>query len=64
MAEKSTEPVQSVKVVQGEHIPNPLIDGKPKLYILSFNISKKANVGNLVRSAVAFGAHELIVVGS
>lgn len=64
MAEASLQPIQAVEVVQGEHIPNPLTEGKPKLFILSFNISKKTNVGNLVRSAVAFGAHELIVVGT
>jgi tRNA G18 (ribose-2'-O)-methylase SpoU len=56
-------PFSAVTVVQGEHVPNPLTEGKSRLYILSYNIAKKTNVGNLVRSAVAFGAHELIVVG-
>ena len=27
------------------------------------NISKKTNVGNILRSAAAFGVHEIVVVG-
>lgn len=52
-----------LQIPHGAHVPNPLTEGKPRMYICSFAVSKKTNVGNLVRSAVAFGAHELIVIG-
>ena len=32
-------------------------------YLVLFNIAKKNNLGNLIRTANAFGAHEIIVVG-
>jgi tRNA G18 (ribose-2'-O)-methylase SpoU len=38
-------------------------DGKPDSYMLIANVSKKNNIGNLMRSCVAFGVTEMIVVG-
>jgi len=35
----------------------------PKFYLIIFNIAKKANLGTLLRSACAFGVHEVLVVG-
>eukprot|EP00924_Labyrinthula_sp_SR-Ha-C_P005169 snap_masked-scaffold_1-processed-gene-23.53-mRNA-1 protein AED:0.02 eAED:0.02 QI:0/-1/0/1/-1/1/1/0/213 len=37
--------------------------GIPKFFLIVYNISKKANVGNIVRSACAFGVHEVLVIG-
>lgn len=39
-------------------------DGKPKLWAVLYSIAKKKNVGNLVRSCVAFGVQELVVIGA
>lgn len=36
---------------------------KIPFYVLLFNIAKKNNLGNLIRTANAFGAEEIIVVG-
>ena len=43
----------------------PSTDGKqpPECYLIFSNIGKKHNLGNLVRSAVAFGVKETVVVG-
>ena len=38
--------------------------GKPECYLLVYNVAKKHNVGNIVRSACAFGVKEVIVVGN
>ena len=37
--------------------------GRPQMVVLLYDISKKKNVGTLVRSAVAFGVTKFIVVG-
>lgn len=34
----------------------------PELYLVMHNIAKQRNIGNMIRSAVAFGVKELIVV--
>lgn len=33
---------------------------KPELHVMIYNIQKSKNAGNIVRSAVAFGASNLI----
>lgn len=35
----------------------------PRPVLIVTNISKKTNVGNILRSAAAFGVHEIVVVG-
>ena len=35
----------------------------PQCYLIIANVSKKKNIGNIVRSAAAFGVEEIIVVG-
>ena len=35
----------------------------PESYLVLFNITKKSNLGNLIRTANAFGVSEVIVVG-
>ena len=37
---------------------------KPDCYLLIHNVAKRHNVGNIVRSACAFGVKEVLVVGS
>ena len=36
---------------------------QPESRIVIYNVSKKANIGNIVRSAVAFGCSTIIMVG-
>lgn len=45
---------------------NALIESKglPRFYLLLHNVSKKQNVGMLLRSACAFGVREVLVAGS
>jgi hypothetical protein len=38
--------------------------GKPKFYLICYNVSKRMNVGNIMRSACAFGVAEILVVGA
>lgn len=38
-------------------------DGKPAYYIIINNVSKKANIGTMMRSAAAFGCSGMLVVG-
>ncbi|CDU16746.1 RNA methyltransferase [Plasmodium yoelii] len=38
-------------------------DGKTKMYVIIYNIGKKKNIGNIVRSCVAFNVSEIFVVG-
>lgn len=42
----------------------PLFPGRPECRVLVYNLSKKGNFGTLVRTAVAFGATQIIVVGN
>jgi tRNA G18 (ribose-2'-O)-methylase SpoU len=42
----------------------PLYPGYPEVRVLVYNVAKKANVGTIVRTAVAFGATQIIVVGN
>lgn len=42
----------------------PLFPGRPECRVLVYNLSKKGNFGTLVRTAVAFGATQMIVVGN
>lgn len=42
----------------------PLYPGYPECRVLIYNVAKKANVGTVVRTAVAFGATQIIVVGN
>ena len=42
---------------------NPCTTGRPVAYLIVHAIAKRANVGALVRSAVAFGVANLIVIG-
>ena len=37
--------------------------GVPEFYVIVNNVSKKANVGTMVRSAAAFGAKAMLIVG-
>jgi len=37
--------------------------GKPESFLLIYNVAKRTNVGNIVRSACAFGVKEVLVVG-
>lgn len=37
---------------------------KPDCMLMVYNVGKPANVGNMIRSAVAFGASSLVVVGN
>jgi tRNA G18 (ribose-2'-O)-methylase SpoU len=43
---------------------NPCTSGRPECYVLVATQTKKLNIGMTVRSAVAFGAAELLVAGS
>jgi len=36
---------------------------QPECRVIIFNVAKKQNIGNIVRSAVAFGVSEFIIVG-
>lgn len=53
----------SVQVSTGEAPPNACTQGKPQCSLVIYNQSKRNNIGMLIRSAVAFGASELIIVG-
>lgn len=41
----------------------PLYPGRPECRVLIYNVSKKLNIGMIVRTAVAFAATQIIVVG-
>jgi len=43
---------------------HPLYPGYPECRVLIYNVAKKGNIGTIVRTAVAFGATQLIVVGN
>ena len=43
-------------------VPNPNTAGRAECRLLVYNVSKKANVGTIMRSAVAFGCLELVLV--
>ena len=43
---------------------NPCTAGKPEMYVLVAAIVKKMNIGLTMRSAVAFGAKEILVAGN
>lgn len=47
-----------------EVIPNACITGRPECRIIIYNVAKKQNVGNIVRSAVAMGVSRMIIVGN
>jgi len=40
------------------------MSGKFESRVIVYNVAKKANVGQIVRSSVALGASELIIVGN
>jgi tRNA(Leu) C34 or U34 (ribose-2'-O)-methylase TrmL len=42
----------------------PLYPGYPECRVLIYNVAKKQNVGTIVRTAVAFAATQIIVVGN
>lgn len=35
----------------------------PRCYLVIHNVAKSRNIGNIVRSATAFGVHEVVLVG-
>ncbi|KAK8803424.1 hypothetical protein WA158_001118 [Blastocystis sp. Blastoise] len=39
-------------------------EGKPKGYLTIWNVSKKHNVGNMIRSAVALGMDGVVIIGN
>jgi tRNA G18 (ribose-2'-O)-methylase SpoU len=43
---------------------DPLYPGRPECRVLVYNVSKKLNIGMIVRTAVAFAATQIIVVGN
>ena len=50
-----------VHMADGEDVQDD--DTRPQLYLILCNISKSMNVGMFIRSACAFGAREVCVVG-
>lgn len=47
-----------------EEAVEPLYPGFPECRVLIYNVAKKQNVGTIVRTAVAFAATQIIVVGN
>jgi hypothetical protein len=47
-----------------EVLPNACTRDRPECRIIIYNVAKKANVGNIVRSAVAMGVSRMIIVGN
>ena len=45
--------------------PSPSSSSSPRIpfYVIVSNVAKKANVGNMMRSACAFGVEEILIVG-
>ena len=45
-------------------VPPPLFPSLPQFVLLIYNVSKRSNVGPLVRSAVAFSCSAVVIVGA
>ena len=70
-------PLWSMKAASAKCSEHPVVEKKeeivecggppphrgPKGALLVYNVAKKANIGNIVRSAVAFNLYEIVVVG-
>lgn len=62
---RAYDAIAQVQRDQSEKPGRPKADeGKPELFVLLSNVSKKQNIGNLVRSASAFGASAVLVCGN
>ncbi|KAK9824104.1 hypothetical protein WJX72_007761 [[Myrmecia] bisecta] len=59
-------PANSVADIQDrtDSPPHVSTSGQPACYLIVYNVSKRHNIGTLVRSATAFGVTEVCLVGS
>ena len=42
----------------------PIAETKPDCMVMVYNVGKQANIGNMIRSAVAFGVSTVVIVGN
>lgn len=62
-AEHTAAALASLSACEAEAAPNPYTAGRATAYLILHAIAKKANVGAIVRSAVALGVTQLILIG-
>ena len=60
-----TAPVPSlVPKVKEEAAEGGTEEGKPEFYVIVYNVAKRVNVGNMIRSATAFAVKEILVTNT
>jgi len=63
-ARKAAREARQARVREIAESVTPLYPGRPECRICIYNVAKKQNVGTIVRTAVAFGATQVVVVGN